>query len=517
MLSASFAAAALASASYLRENSRSRALAQQQLQQQQKSIKSLPFGEAYPEAEKALIALLGERLSTDEGHLEDHGKEASGYAARSNPQAVAFPESTEEVSGIMKICNDHKIPVVPYAAGTSLEGHTIATHGGLSISMQNLDKVLSINKEDMDIVVQPGVGWMELNDILEPYGFFLGVDPGPGAQIGGMCGTRCSGTKAVKYGTMKDQVVSLTVVMADGTVVKTGQRPKKSSAGYDLARLFVGSEGTLGVVTEAVLKVRNIPECTEVAYVSFDTVRQATDTVIQILQRGIQMGGIELLDEVMVKAVNEYSGTKLPVSPLVLFKFVGAKEHVRHDVKVVGEIVKQHTNNPYRWAEDEKERKEVEDSRKVALWAAQAQRPDRQVMTTDVAIPISRMADCIAETKADLDKSPLYAPLVGHVGDSNFHVFILFNPDDPTEDEEAHRLNHRMVDRAIAMEGTCTGEHGIGTGKKCYLENELGKPAVDLMRKLKRALDPNNILNPGKVISVSASAEESHRQAGCPV
>jgi len=470
-----------------------------------KEVKGLPFEEVYPKAAKELQKLMGDRYSTEDGELEEHGKETSGYAARSNPQAIVYPNSTEEVSKIMKICHKYGVPVVPYAAGTSLEGHIIATRGGVTVSMQNLDKVLKINEEDMDVVVQPGVGWMELNDILEPHGFFLGVDPGPGAQIGGMCGTCCSGTNAVRYGTMKDQVVNLTVVMADGTVVKTSQRPRKSSAGYDLARLFVGSEGTLGIVTEATLKMRNIPECTEIAYVNFATVRDATNAVIKILQKGIQMGAIELLDEVMVDACNAYAGTSLKKSPLVLFKFTGSRKHVEHDIEEVKKICSQYTKETYRWAKDEAERGTIWGARKTAFWAAQAQQPEKQLMATDVAVPISRLADCLAATKEDLDKSPLFAPIVGHVGDSNFHVVIMFDPENPEDDHEAHRLNERMVYRAIQMEGTCTGEHGIGLGKKKYLEAELGRPAVDLMAKLKMSLDPKNILNPDKVVSVPSA------------
>lgn len=463
----------------------------------------------YPAAYKSLKEKLGEDLiSTDEDELEGHGKEMSGYATPSNPQIVVWPETTEHVSEIMKISNKYNIPVVPYAAGTSLEGHTVASKGGICLDVKNMNQILKVNVDDMDCVVQPGVGWVELNDHCKEYNMFLGVDPAPGACIGGMCGTCCSGTNAVRYGTMKNQVLNLTVVLADGTVIKTGQRARKSSAGYDLAGLFVGSEGTLGVVTEATLRLRNIPEHICVARVNFPSVHAACSAVIKILQKGTQLGAIELLDENMVDAVNKYSGLQLPRTPCILFKFTGPEPHVRHDIKVVEGITSEFTKDGFHFSKNKEECAELWEARKHAFWAAQTFEENKEIMATDVAVPISQLADCIMETKKDLDKSFLFAPIVGHVGDGNFHTVIAFDPNNPDESEEAHRLNRKMVYRAIDMEGTCTGEHGIGggngiySGKKEYLVPEKGKNAVELMKTVKRALDPKARLNPGKIVDL---------------
>lgn len=462
-----------------------------------------PIEKQYPGVYRDLVAKLGEdRVTLDEDELEQRGKEMSGYAVPSNPQVVVFPETTQHVSDIMKIAHSRKIPVVPYAAGTSLEGHTVAVRGGICIDMKNMNQVLAVNTKDMDCVVQPGVGWMQLNDHCKPYNMFLGVDPAPGACIGGMCGTCCSGTNAVRYGTMKDQVLNLTVVLSDGSVIKTGQRARKSSAGYDLARLFVGSEGTLGVVTEATLRLRNVPQHMSMARVTFPTVHAACSAVIEILQQGIQLGAIEIMDEEMIKAVNNYSSLGLPENPTIFFKFTGTKAHVEDDIQVVKEITSRHTTEGYNFCKTQEESDELWSARKHAFWAAQTYIADKEIMATDVAVPISRLADCIMETKKDLDKSFLFAPIVGHVGDGNFHTVIVFDPNDPLENQEAHRLNVKMVNRAIEMEGTCTGEHGIGIGKKEYLVPELGIGSVELMKTLKRALDPDNILNPGKIIDL---------------
>lgn len=462
-----------------------------------------PVEKQYPGVFRDLVSKLGEdRVTLDEDELEQRGKEMSGYATPSNPQVVVFPETTQHVSDIMKIAHSRKIPVIPYTAGTSLEGHTVAVRGGICIDMKNMNQILAVNMEDMDCVVQPGVGWMELNDHCKQYNMFLGVDPAPGACIGGMCGTCCSGTNAVRYGTMKDQVLNLTVVLSDGSVIKTGQRARKSSAGYDLARMFVGTEGTLGVVTEATLRLRNVPEHMSMARVTFPSVHAACSAVIEILQRGIQLGAIEIMDEEMIKAVNNYSNLGLPPMPTIFFKFTGTKAHVEDDIRVVKDITKRHTKEGYHFCKTKEESDELWGARKHAFWAAQTYIAEKEIMATDVAVPISRLADCIMETKKDLDKSFLFAPIVGHVGDGNFHTVIVFNPNNPVENEEAHRLNVSMVKRAIAMEGTCTGEHGIGIGKKEYLVPELGEGSVEVMRTVKRALDPHNIMNPGKIIDL---------------
>lgn len=503
---AAAAAAAAASASVAMHRRDSRvAFAHSATVFEARSAFKAPFEEQYPGVYKQLVAVLGEeRVSMDDDELEQRGKEMSGYATPANPQVVIWPETTEEVSKVMKIANKYKIPVVPYAAGTSLEGHTVATKGGITIDVKNMCQVLKVNVEDMDCVVQPGVGWMQLNDYVAEHGMFLGVDPAPGACIGGMCGTCCSGTNAVRYGTMKDQVLNLTVVLADGTILKTGQRARKSSAGYDLARLFVGSEGTLGIVTEATLRLRNVPEHMSMARVSFPSVHAACEAVIKILQKGVQLGAIELLDEVMVKAVNKYSALGLPEKPTILFKFTGTPSHVKDDIRVVKEITAQHTSEGYHFAESAEESGELWGARKHAFWAAQTFYEGKELMATDVAVPISKLADCIMETKKELDDSFLFCPIVGHVGDGNFHTVIAFDPLDPKENDEAHKLNHQMVHRAIQMGGTCTGEHGIGIGKKEYLIPELGAESVELMKTIKKALDKNLILNPGKIIDVES-------------
>lgn len=462
-----------------------------------------PLEKEFPGVYGELLSALGEELVTlDDDELEQRGKEQSGYATPANPQVVVFPESTAQVSEVLKIAHAHGVPVVPYAAGTSLEGHTVASRGGICIDTKNMNHVLAVNVDDMDCVVQPGVGWMELNEHVAPNGMFLGVDPAPGACIGGMCGTCCSGTNAVRYGTMKDQVLNLTVVLADGTIVKTGQRARKSSAGYDLARIFVGSEGTLGIVTEATLRLRHVPECARMARVSFPSVHAACSAVIEILQRGVQMGAIELFDEEMIRAVNRDKGLRLPEKPTILFRFTGTPGHVREDVGIVEKITSKHTKEGYHFARSEEESKTLWAARKGAFWSAQYFIEGKEIMATDVAVPISRLADCIMETKKELDSSFLFAPIVGHVGDGNFHTVICFDPLNKVENDEAHRLNEAMVKRAISMDGTCTGEHGVGIGKKEYLVPELGENAVELMRTLKRALDPKNILNPGKIIDI---------------
>jgi len=469
----------------------------------EKSAFKAPITVQYPGVYQQLVSKLGESLVTmDEDELEQRGKEQSGYATPANPQVVVFPESTQHVSDILKIAYANNIPVIPLAAGTSLEGHTVAPHGGICIDTSSMNHILSVNVEDMDCIVQPGVGWVELNDHCAQYKMFLGVDPAPGACIGGMCGTCCSGTNAVRYGTMKDQVLNLTVVLADGTIVKTGQRARKSSAGYDLARLFVGSEGTLGIVTEATVRLRNVPDCMRMARVSFPNVHAACSAVIEILQKGVAMGAIELFDEEMIRCINHDKGMDLPEKVTIFFKFTGSHGHVVEDVEIVKAITSKHTKDPYHFAETEEESGTLWSARKGAFWSAQYFEEGKEIMATDVAVPISRLADCIMETKKELDKSFLFAPIVGHVGDGNFHSVICFDPLNQKENDEAHKLNVSMVERAISMDGTCTGEHGVGLGKKEYLEPELGKNAVALMKTLKRALDPKNILNPGKIIDL---------------
>jgi len=462
-----------------------------------------------PEAHAQLSSLLGERYSVSVEDIDNHSASENSYHASGAPSAVAFPLSTHEVSEVMKICSHHRIPVVAFGSGTSLEGHTNAVLGGLCVDMSMMASILAINTSDMDCVVQPGITWNNLNAELEPYNLFFPVDPGPGASIGGMVATSCSGTNAVRYGTMKHNVLNLTVVLSDGTVVKTAQRARKSSAGYDLTRLFVGSEGTLGIVTEATLRLQNIPQHQAVASCSFESIGHASQAVIEIMQKGIQMGCVELLDEVMMKAVNSYSGFNFELKPTIFFKFTGTQAAVEEEVNQVSQIVQRHTGGSFAWAHDKEERQRMWEARKGALWASKVLRPEAQIWTTDVCVPISKLAECIEQTKEDLRQSFLIAPVVGHVGDGNFHVLLLVNPDDENDMKEAKRLNARMVERAIAMEGTCTGEHGVGIGKREYLPLELGESSVDLMRKIKLALDPNMLLNPGKIMTLPGQPQVS--------
>jgi len=459
---------------------------------------------ALPEkAVQELQQILGERLSFDEGELEQHGKDQSWHETHA-PAAVAYPASTEEVSKIVKVCAKYRIPVVPYGSGTSLEGHTMALAGGLCIDMSNMKKVIKLYEDDMDVVVQPGIGWQELNEYLAPHGFFFPMDPGPGASIGGMVGTSCSGTNAVRYGTMKQNVVNLTVVLPSGEIIKTAQRARKSSAGYDLTRLFIGSEGTLGLVTEATLKLQRIPAMSSVAVANFNSVEDASKCVIQIMQRGCQVGKVELLDSAMVQAVNIHANLSLPLKPHLFFEFSGNPKAVEEIIGIVKDLAKKHGGSDLAWTKTPEEKHNMWRARKEAFWAAGALKPGAEVWTTDVCVPISRLAECIRQTAEDLSQTFLPAPLVGHVGDGNFHLFVLLDPANEKELAEAKRINGRLVQRAIAMEGTCTGEHGIGFGKKDYLEKELGAGSVQLMRTIKHAIDPLGIMNPGKILPDSS-------------
>eukprot|EP00743_Colponemidia_sp_Colp-15_P008231 GILK01008929.1.p1 GENE.GILK01008929.1~~GILK01008929.1.p1 ORF type:complete len:541 (+),score=76.96 GILK01008929.1:87-1709(+) len=449
-----------------------------------------------------LKALLGDRLSVDEDERLMHGKDHHSYHAQTVPSAVVYPKSTEEVSAIVKVCNAYKLPIVPYGSGTSLEGHTTAPKGGITIDFTNMDQIKELHVKDMDVVVQPGMQWMNLNAKLAEHGLFFPMDPGPGASVGGMIGTNCSGTNAVHYGMMKQYVLNLTVVLPDGTVMKTANRARKSSAGYDLTRLFVGSEGTLGVVTEATLKLVPIPEQTAVAVCQFPSLHAAADSVTRITEKGIQLGAVELMDDVMIRAVNQFYGLKYQELPTLFFKFVGTEAQVQDAIKHVSIISDSHQGSQFQWAIEQKQRERIWEARKGALWASMILKPNSSVWTTDVCVPISRLADAIDQTKSDIERAGIIAPIVGHVGDGNFHVFILIDPTNPDDLARAKQVNSRMVERAISMEGTCTGEHGVGIGKKAYLPKELGPEAINFMRLLKRSIDPNNIMNPGKIFDL---------------
>lgn len=453
-------------------------------------------------ANPALIAelaeMLGDRLSTGRAILDQHGKDESWHPVVP-PDAVAFARSTEEVAAVVRRCAAHRVPVVPFGTGTSLEGGVAALQGGVCIDVSQMNEVVRVSPEDLDCTVQAGVTRKQLNEHLRDTGLFFPIDPGADASIGGMAATRASGTNAVRYGTMKDGVLGLTVVTADGSIVRTGTRARKSSAGYDLTRLFVGSEGTLGVITEVTLRLFGIPEAISSATCAFPSVRAAVDTVIQTIQMGIPVARIELLDELQVRAVNAYSKLDLIEAPMLLFEFHGTAAGVAEQAELVGAIADERGGRGFQWATRPEDRNRLWAARHDAYYAALALRPGCRGMPTDVCVPISRLADCIEETRADVEETGLLTPIVGHVGDGNFHLSFLLDPDNADEVAIAEAAHDRLVNRALGMGGTCTGEHGIGYGKIAYLEKEQG-PAIDLMRTIKTALDPHGLMNPGKVL-----------------
>lgn len=458
--------------------------------------------EAHAKAHAAVIdelfQLLGDRLSTAAAVCEQHGRDES-YHRPQAPDAVAFAGSTEEVAEIVTICGRSNCPVIAFGTGTSLEGHVAALHGGICIDLSQMDQVLEVNPEDLDCRVQAGVTRKQLNNYLRDTGLFFPIDPGADASLGGMTATRASGTNAVRYGTMRENVLGLTVVLADGRIVRTGGRARKSSAGYDLTRLMVGSEGTLGIVTEVQLRLHGIPEAISAAVCPFETLAGAVDTVITTIQMGVPVARIELLDDVQMDAVNRYSDLDYPAQPTLFFEFHGSDASVREQVETVGAIAAENGGGEFRWALQAEDRNRLWQARHDAYYAGLALRPGAKGWATDVCVPISKLAECILETKADLESSKLLAPIVGHVGDGNFHLVFVLDPDDPAEFERAKAVNDRMVLRALAFGGTCTGEHGVGYGKMEFLQAEHGD-AVAVMRDIKRALDPQNIMNPGKIV-----------------
>ncbi|XP_030512520.1 D-lactate dehydrogenase [cytochrome], mitochondrial isoform X3 [Rhodamnia argentea] len=451
-----------------------------------------------------LVAICGENVTMDYDERSFHGTPQNSFHKAVNiPDVVVFPRSEEEVSKIVKSCNEHKVPIVPYGGATSIEGHTLSPNGGVCIDMTLMKRVKALHVEDMDVVVEPGIGWMELNEYLEPYGLFFPLDPGPGATIGGMCATRCSGSLALlacRYGTMRDNVISLKVVLANGDVVKTASRARKSAAGYDLTRLIIGSEGTLGVITEVTLRLQKLPQHSVVAMCNFPSVKDAADVAIAAMHSGIQVSRVELLDEVQMKAVNLANGKNLPEQPTLMFEFIGTEAYSLEQTTMVQKIVSEHNGSDFVFAKDPEAKKELWKIRKEALWACFAMEPTSEAMITDVCVPLSHLAKLIARSKQALDASRLTCTVVAHAGDGNFHTVILFDPSKDDQRLEAQRLNHLMVHTALSMEGTCTGEHGVGTGKMKYLEEELGMEALRAMKKIKQAVDPNNIMNPGKLI-----------------
>jgi len=441
---------------------------------------------------------LGARMQTGQAIREQHAHTTT-YIPNQAPDAVIFPESTEEVAEIVRVCAEHRVPVIPFGVGTSLEGHVNAPGGGISLDMANMNRVVRVDAEDLDCVVEPGITRVALNEHLRDTGLFFPIDPGANATLGGMASTRASGTNAVRYGTMRDNVMALTAVMADGKVVTTAKRAKKSSAGYDLTRLFIGAEGTLGVITQLTLKLHGIPQAISGGVCPFPSVEVACEAVIATIQMGIPVARIELVNQLMMRGMINYSKLDYPESPYLFLEFHGSDAGVKEQAEMFGEIADEYGGGPFLWTTNAEERAKLWKARHDAYWASLTLRPGAQGISTDVCVPISRLAECIAATEADIAENGLIAPIVGHVGDGNFHVALLLDAKDPKEVEAAEAFIARLNMRAIAMDGTCTGEHGVGQGKMAFLERELGA-SVDVMRTIKKALDPDNIMNPGKIL-----------------
>ncbi len=440
----------------------------------------------------------GDRLQTGQAIREQHGHTTT-WIKNQSPDAVVFPTSTQEVSEIVKICATHKVPVIPFGTGTSLEGHVNAPAGGISVDVSQMNRILAVHAEDLDCVIEPGVTREDLNTHLRDQGLFFPIDPGANASLGGMAATGASGTNAVRYGTMKDNVLALEAVMADGRIIRTAQRAKKTSAGYDLTRLMVGSEGTLGLITQITLKLQGIPEAISSARCSFPTVDAACRAVMAVIQYGIPVARIELLDALQVKACNAYSKLDLPETPLLLLEFHGSDGGVVEQADMFGSIAEEFDGSGYTATTSTEERNKLWKARHDAYWASLQLRPGAKGISTDVCVPISRLADCVGAAQAKLDELGFIAPIVGHVGDGNFHSLILVDEDSAEEMEKANFFVGWLNELAISMEGTCTGEHGIGQGKIPYLVKELGA-ATEFMQAIKQALDPQNIMNPGKIL-----------------
>lgn len=478
---------------------------------------AITYGDTQEAIAKITDKLGSDKVSTATSEIKHHSDNdwATDHAKDTeSPAAVVYPESTEEVSAVLKICHELKVPVVPFTGGTSLEGHFISTRPGICVDLGRMDKVLALHQDDLDVVVQPAVGWEGLRDYLADFNLMFGPDPGPGACIGGMVATSCSGTNAARYGTMRENVVSVTVVLPDGTIVKTKRRPRKSSAGYNLTNLFVGSEGTLGIVTEVTLKLNVKPKFENVALISFNELKDAATSVADFVQEGLQLNAVELLDEKMIHFVN-YSGqseTKYDEAPTLLLKIGGSSKETTDSVtKTVKSIVNKNGAKSFKFAASEEEKFQLWNARKVALWSTiqygkEQIDPNIQVWTTDVAVPISKFVESLEATKEEIQKSGLVSSIVGHAGDGNYHTVIMF-----TENQRqiAAKLVEEMVDRALAVDGTVSGEHGIGVGKKEFLVNEVGANTIALMRKIKFAIDPHKILNPDKVFAIDPVNDRS--------
>lgn len=450
-----------------------------------------------------LKTLLSERFSQSQALREQHGRGES-YHTSLPPGAVCFAHSTDEVAAIVRLCAAHRVPVIPFGAGTSLEGHVGAPHGGVCIDVSQMNAVLEVRAADLDVTVQAGVTRQDLNIYLRDTGLFFPVDPGAECTLGGMAATRASGTNAVRYGTMRENVVSLTVVLADGEIIRTGSRARKSAAGYDLTRLFVGSEGTLGIITEVTLRLYGVPEATSVAICPFSDLESAAATVASIIQMGIPVARVEFLDKYAIRATNRYSGTTYREVPTLFFEFHGAEREVHDQASLAQQIAADNGASEFEWTSDPQERSRIWKARHTIHYALQSMRPNARIWSTDVCVPISALPACIAETHKDIAEASFYVGIVGHVGDGNFHLGLVVNPDDPAEMAEAAHINDRLVRRAIAADGTCTGEHGVGSGKIKFMDLEHGK-GVRVMQAIKHALDPLNLLNPGKIFPSSGN------------
>lgn len=447
----------------------------------------------------ALAATFGNRLVTSQAVCRQHGNTTTWIACQP-PDAVIYPQSTDDVQQIVRICGRHGVPMIPFGAGTSFEGSVNAPFGGVSIDFKDMNRVLDMHTEDFDCVVEPGITRSQLNEHLRDQGLFFPVDPGADASLGGMASTRASGTSAVRYGTMKDNVLAMRVVLANGEVMSTSRRARKSAAGYDLTRLLVGAEGTLGIITELTLKLHGIPEAISAGICPFPSIKAACDAAIAGIQAGISFARVELLDDVQVRACNQDAKLGLPESPMLFLEFHGTDASVKEQCQRFGEVAHEYTASSFEWATDPDDRSRLWKARHHVFWANKSFLPGSDAIVTDVCVPISRLAECVTETKGDIERTGLVAPIVGHVGDGNFHCCVLVRPDDTDERVRAKGFVERMVQRALDMEGTCTGEHAIGQGKMHYLEPELGAVAVHAMRAVKSALDPQGLMNPGKIV-----------------
>jgi D-lactate dehydrogenase (cytochrome) len=449
----------------------------------------------------ALAARFGNRLVTSQAVREQHAHTTT-WLDNQPPDAVVFPQATQDVQEVVRLCAAQRVPVIAFGTGTSLEGQVNAPRGGICLDFRDMNRVLAVHAEDLDCVIEPGITRKQLNEHLRDQGVFFPIDPGADASLGGMAATRCSGTNAVRYGTMKDNVLALKVVLANGEVMSTARRAKKSSAGYDLTRLIVGSEGTLGIITELTLRLTGIPEAIASGVCPFPSVEAACNAAILAIQSGIPVARIELLDALQVRACNLYSNLTLPETPMLFLEFHGTEKSVAEQSERFGEIASELGGGPFDWATRAEDRSRLWQARHDAYWAARRLRPGTQALSSDVCVPISRLAECVSATQRDAAESRFIAPIVGHVGDGNFHMLLMVDLNDRDEIQRAEGLLERLVDRALAMDGTCTGEHGIGQGKMKYLLAEHGEPALAAMRAIKRALDPLDILNSGKIVSL---------------